>query len=373
MPDDEKPKEGNVSEESPPEPALPEKPADEPVPDDIMSVLAPFIEDRKEGGNDSNSENSAESEVSEEESKRREKPPGKSGTPVGEMLPPREFFDWLLEHKGSKLTKRQKEILLYAYNHPEMNLNQLAIKGSFSYSHSRKTVEKLQNLYKQYSQEFELEGAPLEPEPLEPVPATIRQAGKKGSRRRGRPPANGEEQMTKYLVDASKATTTFKEVDKTIAKVLGADFHDAAVKKNVYARLGELLIYTLLQLGAIDRDRIVEYSQTLVDDPDALYFYVKEQLDAVIKITDPETLQHVWMENAQLRMKVMALEATADMLSDALNYYGDTIRALIGLLNKKQLEKFATWVYMSEYMRKMRKKKVGGVGVGGAGSATGRV
>lgn len=367
MPDDEKPGEGNVSDESPPEPALPEKPADEPVPDDIMSVLAPLLD---EGGG--NNKNNGESEVSEETSKKQEKPPGKAGTPVGEMLPPRDFFNWLLEHKGSKLTKRQKEVLLYAYNHPELNLNQLAIKGNFSYSHARKTVEKLQNLYKEYAGEFEAGEVPLEPEPLEPVPATTRPAGRR-SRRGGNTTAEQDEKLTNKMYEMSKATTTFKQVDKVIAEVLGADFHDAATKKNVYARLGELLIYTLLQLGAIDRDRIVEYSQTLVENPDALYFYVKEQLDSVIKITDPDTLQRVWMENAQLRMKVMALEATADMLSDALNYYGDTIRALIGLLNKKQLEKFATWVYMSEYMRKMRKKKVGGVGVGGTGAATGRV
>ena len=369
MPDDEKPEEENVSEESPPEPALPEKPTDEPTPDDIMSVLAPFVEDEKDSTsteNNDNSEDNSRNAEDEEHEDKEENMPKNQGVPAGSLLPPKAFFEWVLEHKGSKLTKKQKEALLYLYEHPNMNLTQAAVKGGFNRAYLDKVVRKAQDLYEAYRYKFEMDGSPSEPEPFEPSRSPARRSPVRAG-------GGGDEKITNAVLAMSKATTTFKEVDKTIASLLGVEFHDAAVKKNIYARLGELLIYTLMQLGAIDRDKIVEYSQTLVENPDELYIYVKEQLDAVIKITDPDTLQQVWMENAQLRMKVMALEATADMLSDALNYYGDTIRALIGLLNKKQLEKFATWIYMSEYMRKMKKKRMGGVDVGRAGSAAGRV
>jgi len=67
------------------------------------------------------------------------------------------------------------------------------------------------------------------------------------------------------------------------------------------------------------------------------------------------------------------LQATADMLSDALNYYAQVIRFLVSLLDKKQLEKFAMWIYMFEYMRKKRKaaKAVGGGKFAGTGTGFG--
>ncbi|MCD6524922.1 MAG: hypothetical protein J7K48_08040 [Thermococcus sp.] len=285
-----------------------------------------------------------------------------------DKLPPKAFFDWLLYKYPDKLTTKQKDAIATAYELAPATAAIIAKKVGVNPTTVKRAVGKLLDLYHELADEFERErgekAAPQpEPEP-EPEP-------KPKARKGGKKPAgdDNEGKITNAVYQMSKATTTFKEVDKTIANLLGAEFHDAAIKKNVYARLGELLIYTLLQLGAIDRDKIVSYSQQLVDDPDALYFYVKEQLDAVIKITDPDTLQRVWIENANLRMKVMALQATADMLSDALNYYAQVIRFLVSLLDKKQLEKFAMWIYMFEYMRKKRKaaKAVGGGKFAGTG------
>ena len=328
-----------------------------PVPDDIMDALSALLD-----GDGPDQDNQPETDTMPTEPTEPEKPTYEHkgpGTPAGELLPPREFFEWVMQRKSSYFTKRQKEALFYLYDHPEQTIHASALKAGFSYRSALRAVEKLRTLYERYKSQFQQDEVIPEPAPLpvEPVPAV------EAPTKRQKASAPKEEKISNEVLKMSKATTTFKEIDKTIAELLGAEFHDSAVKKNIYAKLGELLIYTLLQLGAIDRDKIVEYSQTLVENPDALYFYVKEQLDAVIKITDPDTLQKIWMENAQLRARVMALEATADMLSDALNYYAETIRVLISLLDKKQLEKFATWIYMSEYMRRLKKKKkkVGGV------------
>lgn len=291
------------------------------------------------------------------------------GPSLLDKLPPQEFFEYVKD----ELTPRQRKILMTAYQHPNVSQRQIARMVGTSNSYVTMTFKKLMGMWAERSEEFERFKAGEVPE-MERV-SEVEESGRERSPSKTKKPptrkgsSGGEdERITNAVYQMSKATTIFKEVDKTVAQLLGAEFHDAAIKKDVYARLGELLIYTLLQLGAIDRDQIVAYSQQLVEDPNVLYFYVKEQLDAVIKITDPDKLKKIWMENANLRMKLLAYEATADMLSDALNYYAQVIRFLVSLLDRKQLEKFAMWIYMFEFMRRKKKKaNVGGDKFAGAG------
>jgi len=191
--------------------------------------------------------------------------------------------------------------------------------------------------------------AEIEPEPVEEPPEPPK-------RERGRPrkpPSDSgkEEKITPTLYTKSANTTTFKEIDKTVAEVLGQTFHRYAVEREVYARLGELLIFSLLQLGVVTRDDIVRYSEKLIEDPNALYEYIRHQLDAVLRVTDPDALMKTWQENMLLRRRVRVLQATADMLADTLKEYEEALRFLIGLLNKKQLEKLATYVFMKEALQ----------------------
>jgi len=190
--------------------------------------------------------------------------------------------------------------------------------------------------------------AEIEPEPVEELP----EPPKKRGRPRKNPNDGGkEEKITSALYTKSANTTTFKEIDKTVAEVLGQTFHRYAVEREVYARLGELLIFSLLQLGVVTRDDIVRYSEKLIEDPNALYEYIRHQLDAVLRVTDPDALMKTWQENMLLRRRVRVLQATADMLADTLKEYEEALRFLIGLLNKKQLEKLATYVFMKEALQ----------------------
>ncbi|MCD6524121.1 MAG: hypothetical protein J7K48_03885 [Thermococcus sp.] len=298
--------------------------------------------------------------------------------PATDVLPPRRWWDWAVENlKELKDSRRKKLVRLVTKAYDEgLTLSELRKLGGWTRGKLDNYIDFINSLYEEHPEPYidmpediETAGAstdlPMSPDVLK-QPAKP-PAEEKPKRKKGRPPKSDEEKVTNEAMKMSKATTTFKEIDKAIAESLGAQFHERAIREKTYSRLGELLIYTLLSLGAVDRDKIVAYSEQLVDDPDALYFYIKEQLDSVIKITDPETLRQVWMENAQLRMRVNALEATADMLAEALNYYGDVIRFLTGMLDKSQLEKFAAWIYMTEWFRKKKKAAKAGFSALGGG------
>jgi len=277
---------------------------------------------------------------------------------------PEDFLTFLLE-TDAKWAKRKlwRGIIRSIYENPRAHSTDIAKLLNTTPSTVMRTAERYRAMWNELREDYEEwkrkleEGVPGEsapklpptkapsPQPA-PEPAPKKRGGSKGSTS-----GEKEEKIPQKLYEFTKSTTTFKEIDKTLSEVLGAQFHDTAVRKEVYARLGELLIFSLLQLGVVERDKIVAYSEQLSTDPDRLYEYVKNQLDAVLRLTDAETLQRVWVELTALRRQVRALEATADMLSDTLKEYEDAIRFLMGLLTRDQLEKFSAYVFMKEFMK----------------------
>ena len=131
------------------------------------------------------------------------------------------------------------------------------------------------------------------------------------------------------------------------------DFYNTAAIKEVHASLGELLIYTLLQAGIADKDKIVEYSQRMVDDSEALYSYIKDQLDALIKSADPHAIATLQRENYELKAKLNDLEKKYILLEDRLRACMETGEYVIGtLLNRDQQIRLAKWIVIRDKMKK---------------------
>ena len=279
---------------------------------------------------------------------------------------PEDFLTFLIE-RDKKWAKREKwkGVIRTIYENPDLSTTQVAKLYDINSSTVSRIVEKYRAMWNQYLEDYhawkkriegtddEEEGEVPEPAPApapthEPEPAP---RARGGSRRPRKADDGDDEKIPTSLYQLSGKTTTFKEIDKALSELLGAQFHDSAIRKEVYARLGELLIFSLLQLGVVERDKIVQYSEQLSTDPSKLYEYVKNQLDAVLRLTDAEALKRVWVELTTLRRQVRALDATADMLAETLKEYEDALQFLMGMLTEDQLEKLAAYVFMKEYMK----------------------
>jgi len=289
---------------------------------------------------------------------------------------PQDFLDFLVQRDKAWRKKAPVwgEIIYSIYSDPEATSNAVAGPLNVSPVTVRWVAGRYVDAWKKYKDEYfaqaksavvEGHGAE-EPAPHGTTTVTTTagppsRGGKKSRRYSYSTGAADDEKIPTTIYTLSSKTTTFKEVDKTLAELFGSQFHDTAIRQQVYARLGELLIFSLLQLGVVERDKIVAYSEQLSTDPSKLYEYVRNQLDAVLRLTDAQTLQRVWMELTALRSKIRALEATVDILGDTVKQYETATRFLLSLLDKKQLENFAAFVFMQEYMKQfMPQMEVGG-------------
>jgi len=266
-------------------------------------------------------------------------------------LPEREFFEWIIQNKPHLFkSKNHPKILQTIYDNPNLPLTEIAKRMGVSYPTVHKAIDKLNELYEEYYAEY------TNPKATSPTPLVPVVEEQTPSRKMRQKQENGEEQEKIYKdwYAKSLSTTTFREVDKALSKALGVQFHRHALEQEVYARIGELLVFSLLQLGVVDRDKIVNYSEKLVEDHNLLYEYIKTQFDSILRITDPETLMKTWQENMLLRRKLIQLQATADMLSDVVHYYENVVRFLTSILDREQTKKYITYIYALEYLRKLK-------------------
>ena len=249
-----------------------------------------------------------------------------------EHLPPKEIFEEFA--RQGKFTETQVKILNAVYSNTTASMTKIAKQIGVAKNSVKHAVDKLVGLYQDYTVQA-LESRDLKSPRTDAI-------------------IEKQQKLTPKEEKLSAKTTTFREVDKTTAQALKMDFHNTAVRREVYARLGELLIYTLLQAEIANKDKIVEYSQRMVDDSEALYSYIKDQLDALIKSADPHAIATLHRENQELKAKVKALENIVDMLMDVLDYYQEGAQVLINMLSKKQLDAFARWIYWKEQAKRRR-------------------
>lgn len=274
-------------------------------------------------------------------------------------LPEREFFEWIIQNKPHLFkSKNHPKILQTIYDNPDLPLTEIAERVGVAYSTVYKAIDKLNELYEEYYAEYTnpkaTSPAPLVPVVEEQTPNTRPIHKNNAPRENNREQENEQEKIYRDWYAKSLSTTTFREVDKALSKALGVQFHRHALEQEVYARIGELLVFSLLQLGVVDRDKIVNYSEKLVEDHNLLYEYIKTQFDSILRITDPETLMKTWQENMLLRRKLIQLQATADMLSDVVHYYENVVRFLTSILDREQTKKYITYIYALEYLRKLK-------------------
>ena len=123
----------------------------------------------------------------------------------------------------------------------------------------------------------------------------------------------------------SLRTTTFREVDKAIAEALGVQFKKSAQLQDVLKRLGQLVIYSLLQLGIVKRDEIVTYAEKVTEDPNLLYLYVKQQLDALLRITDEKGLKKVLERYDATMRENEELKGYLQVMAEKLEEYKSTL------------------------------------------------
>lgn len=239
------------------------------------------------------------------------------------QLPPKEVFEKFTQQ--GEFTETQVKILNAVYSDPTASMTKIAKQVGVAKNSVKHAVDKLISLYKNRVAQIS--------ESQRSNPSRIDNA-----RRRQQKLTSKEEKL-------SATTTTFREVDKAVAQALEVNFYNTAIKKEIYARLGELLVHALLQAGITDRDKIVEYSQRMVDNPEALYSYIKKQLDALIKSADTKTIVALQEENQELKAEVKTLENECTQLKNRLNECMETAEYITKiLLTRDQLISLTKWI-----------------------------
>lgn len=247
-----------------------------------------------------------------------------------EQLPPKEIFEEFAQQ--GKFTETQVKILNAVYSNSRDSMTKIAKQIGVAKNSVKHAVDKLVGLYQDYTVQA-LESHDLKSSSTDVI-------------------IEKQQKLTPKEEKLSAKTTTFREVDKTTAQTLKIDFHNTAVRREVYARLGELLIYTLLQAGIANKDKIVEYSQRMVDDSEALYSYIKDQLDVLIKSAGPHAIATLQRENYELKAKLRALEKKYILLEDRLRECMETGEYIIKtLLNRDQLIRLASWIATRDTMK----------------------
>jgi hypothetical protein len=165
------------------------------------------------------------------------------------------------------------------------------------------------------------------------------------------------EKVDKTLLSATKGTTTFKEIDKLIADLLAPQIKRSTAFQDVMTRIGMIAAFSLLQLGLVERQTFVQLAEQVAENPEALYQYVKNGLDTLISLVDKEKLSLITDELMHLRAKTYALELE---LEDYKRWFEEAqlmLTYLLSLLNEKQKEDFATWLFVWTYLKEMKKGK----------------
>ena len=119
----------------------------------------------------------------------------------------------------------------------------------------------------------------------------------------------------------SLKTTTFLEVDKTVADFLGPQVRRSMQFQDVMARIGLVTTYAMMQLGFVDRSKFVTLAQAVTENPENLYKYVASGLDVLINVVDADKLKKFTHELLALREQNRALILKIEELQDKIDKY----------------------------------------------------
>ncbi|MCD6372813.1 MAG: hypothetical protein J7L37_04615 [Thermococcus sp.] len=246
--------------------------------------------------------------------------PDKFITPDLIELPPKWFYEKVRDRnlpKGMQITQRAKEILDKVYFDGKGRtdlINEDNIPMS-SVNFAFKRIRELWKLYKTGVLDLDSKDSDNDT-----------QVKNGPGRPKGSKAPAGESATVLRLTGS---TTTFKEIDRTIATFLAPQIERSAQFQEVMARIGMVTTYAMMQLGILDKTKFVTLAKAVAEDPDYLYDYVVGQLDGLISVIDEENLKRFTKELMYLRQlnqrlmqeleeKEMELEKHRQRIRDAV-------------------------------------------------------
>jgi hypothetical protein len=168
-----------------------------------------------------------------------------------------------------------------------------------------------------------------------------------------------KEFSSKAFASYTFKSTTFKEIDRTIAEFLRPQVERSTQFQDVMARIGMLTTYSLMQMGLVDRSKFVKLAEIVTEDPENLYRYVAAQLDALINVVDIDNLKKFSAELLRLREENRRLKLLIDDLQQELERYRDwlyeagiIISKMFDRLNRYEQFEILKWILAYEKIKR---------------------
>lgn len=235
-------------------------------------------------------------------------------------LPPRWFYEAVRDSplpRGTKLTPKMKEILDKIYQ--GLSKSELTNKHGLSNSTINSAVRRIRQLWNMHKA-----GTLTMPEEKKDV---VDEMLKKEKNKNTGP-------LNNTIYGMTKKTTTFHEIDKTIAEFLRPQIERSTQFQDVMSRIGLVTTYALMQLGVLDRSKFVLLAEAVADDPENLYKYVSTQLDVLINLVDPSKLKQFTRELLALREMNRKLMMKVQELNEELQKHRDWLYDAALVLSK---------------------------------------
>ncbi|ASJ15078.1 hypothetical protein [Thermococcus radiotolerans] len=261
-----------------------------------------------------------------------------------EALPPLEFVEWLSRHYPEALTLAQWETVKYLYT--SESFREAGKKSGHHKNTAKAAWERLIAAFEEYQKEWELDKVKESSTPSERGPRSTKTSI---SPRAIVPVKRSQDRnVSRVELGYSAKTTTFKEVDQTIARVLSEELKDVLVEREVYAKLGEMVFLLLIQRGYIDVEKLLP----AVNDPNAFFNEIRNGLKRLMDASDPDKVTKLMVENVLLEAQLKELERENEQLKTQLREAIATFRFTKGILDKKQRLKVAIFIANREAKKK---------------------
>ncbi|RLF09003.1 MAG: hypothetical protein DRJ62_07485 [Thermoprotei archaeon] len=133
------------------------------------------------------------------------------------------------------------------------------------------------------------------------------------------------------------SATTFRLLDKTIAQQLQPLAEHVGVLNQVAAEIGWFVIFAMMQVGRLDFDEIVEFAESVNEDPRQIFEFVRNQVNALILAArDLEAVQKLVEKVRDLELENKYLKIVNRALFNTMNAYRSFYTMCLSLMNKEQ-------------------------------------
>ena len=259
-------------------------------------------------------------------------------------MPPLEFAEWLSRHYPEALTLAQWETVKYLYT--SESFREAGKKSGHHKNTAKAAWERLIAAFEEYRKEWELDKVKESSTPSE--------QGVRGTKASISPKAiipvkrSQNQNVSRVELSYSAKTTTFKEVDQTIARILREELRDVLVERDIYAKLGEMAFLLLIQRGYID----VENLTSVINDPDTFFNEILNGFKRLVNTSDSTRITELTAENAELEKQLRKLERENEQLKMQLQEAMAIFEFVMKILSKKQALAVAEFMMTREALKK---------------------